>query len=202
VTIDIKWFQDRIRDLGTSQRKLSTEIATNPNTISMILNGNRKLTHDEIPVFARILETTTDEVLRRLGVDMPAAQKARAIEVVGRVDETGKVADGGARRTVEAPANATGNTQAIIMDALGGEHTQHGWVYYFDQPAKPRPVDADSINSLCVVEIGDKPGYYLAVVRRSLERGVYDLVNAFTGERIVGSVVIRSASPVTWIKTA
>jgi transcriptional regulator with XRE-family HTH domain len=202
MTIDVKWFQNRIRDLGTSQRQLSTVIATNPNTISLILNGNRKMTHDEIPILAQLLNTTSEEIIRRLGVEQPAALKDDAVECIGTVDETGRVTELKAARTVEAPAARAANTKAVIFNALAGEHVQHGWVYYFDIPAKPRAVDADTLNALCLVEIGDHEGYHVGVVRRGLERGSYDLFNAFSGERIVGGVIVRSATPIRWIKTA
>lgn len=202
MTIDVKWFQNRIRDLGTSQRQLSAVIASNPNTLSLVLNGNRKMTHDEVPVLAQLLNTTSEEVLKRLGVEPAAALKSDAVQIIGYVDETGRVSHNPVGRVVEAPAGATANTKAVIFSALANEHVQHGWVYYFDQPAKPRPVDADTLNALCLVEIGDHDGYHIGVVRRGLERGAFDLFNAFSGERIVSGVAVRSATPVRWIKTA
>jgi hypothetical protein len=202
MTIDVNWFQNRIRDLGTSQRQISAAIATNPNTISLVLSGKRQLTHPEIPALAQLLQTTSEEVLKRLGVEPPAVLKDAAVECIGTVDETGRVSEMKAPRTVDAPANATPNTKAVIFNALASEHVQHGWVYFVDIPAKPRPLDADTLNSLCLVEIGEHEGYHLGVVRRGLERGTYDLFNAFSGERIVGGVTIRSATIIRWIKTA
>ncbi|UDL89828.1 hypothetical protein LGH82_33145 [Mesorhizobium sp. PAMC28654] len=200
MTIDIKWFQNRIRDLGTSQRRMSTAIATNPNTISMILNGKRKVTHEEIPTLAQLMDTTTEEILMRLGVDVPVGTKANTVGCIGTVDETGRVTIGISGRTAEAPTGSGASTKAVVFQGLGGDHPQHGWNYYFDETAKDKPVDADSLNALCLVEIGDKEGYHLGVVRRGLERGKFDLANAFTGERIIGGVVIRNASRITWIK--
>ncbi|ESY84700.1 hypothetical protein X739_21210 [Mesorhizobium sp. LNHC220B00] len=55
---------------------------------------------------------------------------------------------------------------------------QHGWIYYFDQPAKARPVDADTLNALYVVGIDDHDGCYVGVVRRGIDRDTYDLFYA------------------------
>lgn len=206
MVVDKKWFQDRIRDLGLSQRRVSTLFATNPNTLSLILADDpdkaRKVQHDELPIIADALQVSVDELLRRLGVALPTMDKDVPVEVIGTLDETGRVSELAARRTVDAPAGTTPNTRAVIFNALGAGHVQHGWVYFVDVPAKPRPVDADTLNALCLVEVGDHPGYHVGVVRRGIERGTYDLFNAFTGQPIVSGVAIRSAVRVNWIKTA
>jgi transcriptional regulator with XRE-family HTH domain len=206
LAVDIRWFQNRIRDLGLSQRRISSVIANNPNTLSLILNGKRRVSHEEIPVLARELDATPEEILKRLGVEQPASKRQGNVKVLGVVDETGRVTERSATRSVEAPGakNANpANLRAVIYEAAGTKHPHvHGWTLFFEQPAKPRGVDADSLDALCIVEIGDKDGYYVGVVKRGLERGRYDLVNGFSGDLLVGGVNVRSAAPVAWIKAA
>lgn len=198
--VDIDWFQKRIATLGLSQRRISSAILTNPNTLSLILNGKRKVMHNEIPELAKMLETTPEEILRRLGVEPFDTQRSRAVRVIGIVDETGHVSEG-SRRTVDAPTRGSTTTRAIVFETAGPETFRNGWVFYFDEPAKVRSVDADTLDALCIVEIGDKKGSYLGVVRRSVSRGRFDVVNPFTGAPVVKEVTIRSAAQVTWIKT-
>jgi hypothetical protein len=201
--IDVKWFKDRIRDLGTSQRQISLAVSPNHNALSLVLAGKRRVTHAEIPALANLLEVTPDELLKRLGVEAPATPKSHTVPCRGSVDETGKLdPDRQQIREVTAPANVTANTRGVLFRSLGGANMQQGWVYYFDEAAKPRAVDAESLNALCFVEIGDREGYYLGVIQRGLERGRYDIVNPFTRDLLVGGVSVRSASPITWIKTA
>lgn len=202
MSVDIKWFQDRIRDLGLSQRRVSAMIAHNPNTMSLILNGKRKVTHDEIPQIAQLLDTTPEEILFRLGAEAPAGQRSRALKCVGTTDETGRVVDATGPRTVPAINKSSANTRGILFDAAASNDWRHGWVFYYDQPAKPRAPDADTVNSLCVVEVGDKKGSFIGVIRRGVDRGRYDVVNPFTGQAVVKAVQIRTANPVTWIKTS
>lgn len=205
--VDIKWFQTRIRDLGLSQRRISTIIASNPNTLSLILNGKRRLSHDEIAPLAQALDTSPEEVLRRLGAESPSGRRSGTVKVTGTVDETGRVSEKAAVRTVEAPgAKASGNPanlRAIIYEAAGSDHPWvHGWTLYYDPPAKARGVDADTLDALCIVEIGDKEGQYVGVVRRGIDRGRYDLVNAFNGQPVARGTTVRSAIPVLWVRAA
>jgi hypothetical protein len=213
--VDKKWFQDRIRELGTSQREISRIMTGNPASLALMLMEDdlvlpgsgktvkpRKLKLEEVPVLANLLDTTIDEIMMRLGIDIPKSAKANTVPCVGMVDETGTITDSVAGQAVDSPADVSGSTKAVIFRSLHGDHPQHGWVYYFDDPGKDRPVDADSLNKLCLVKIGEHETPRLGIVRRGLERGKFDVFNAFTNERIVGAVAVRSARPITWIKTA
>jgi len=204
MSINVKWFQDRIRDIGLSQRKISVQIANNPNTMSLILSGKRRVTHKELPTIARLLDTTSEEVLKHLGTQPAATTRTKEVPVIGIVDETGRVLKS-SMRTVEAPGlDGAKNFKAVIYKMTGrGAAWMHGWTLYFAEPARARDgVDVASLDRLSVCEVGDAEGRYIGVVQRALDRGFFDLLNMATGEPIVSSATIRSAHPVQWIRAA
>lgn len=205
-TVDTKWFLNRLRDLGISQRKLSAAISTNPHAMTRILRGERKVAHDEIPTIAKMLDTTQEEVLRRLGVSSPITKRAGSIPVTGTVNETGRVEEARASETAKAPGEdfQPNRAEAIVYRAAGFDSPPwvQGWVLYARRPVQPRGVDADSLDRMCIVQIDDGEARFVGVPRRSTEQGRYDLINPFTGETFIRSTLIRSAIPVSWINAA
>ncbi|MDP2619887.1 MAG: helix-turn-helix transcriptional regulator [Hyphomicrobiales bacterium] len=202
--IDVKWFQDRIRDLGLSQRRVSKLLERSPNTLSLILTGHRRVSHKELPRLAQFLDTTPDELLKRLGAETPGTVRDGDVEIIGTVDEMDRITPETAARRVAAPSQfrLTRTLRAVVFETAGTGHDwMHGWALFYEQPARPRAVDADTLGRLCVVEVGDKPGAYVCAIRRGIERGRYDLLHAFRGDLMVGGVVVRSAAPVLWIRT-
>lgn len=76
--------QDRLRDLGRTQRDIARGLGLDPSAVTLLLAGKRQVLLSEVPVIARVLEVSKAEACRLLGV--PVADDLVELQVVGRLD--------------------------------------------------------------------------------------------------------------------
>lgn len=75
-SMDGHWFQDQLRRSGRTQAELARALGVDPSAISKLFKGERQLKLVEASHLARFLNLAYDEVVRRAGVDQPAATAA------------------------------------------------------------------------------------------------------------------------------
>ena len=130
MAIDQNWFIGRMKDAGLSQRKLSTMFSNSPGTMSAILLGNRNLQLEEVPVVAQALGVTVEELMRRLGISIPAAtaDRSQTVPVVGIVSETAVIEEGRSQHRVPRPENSPSKSlAAIVMQSQTGDGPHQGY---------------------------------------------------------------------------
>lgn len=76
--MDAKWFKDRQKQVGVTAEDIAREMGRARSNVSHILNGHQRMSLDWARAFARVLNVTVDEVLRRAGaLEDPEAQTLR-----------------------------------------------------------------------------------------------------------------------------
>lgn len=68
-TVDTRWFQNSLRDLRVTQRKLADMLGVDASAVTLMLRGRRKMTAAEAALISRVLGVGVDEVMRRAGLD-------------------------------------------------------------------------------------------------------------------------------------
>lgn len=191
--VDKKWFVDRLKDVGLSQRQAAFKIGIDPAAMSLVLSGGRKMKLEEVRDFSRILKVDADEVMIRAGV-LPRKKVVKpALRVVGASGTaSGPSGDGGSPEGARnSPQEAFGAKVVGWIDGEGLVHQEgllgpalvsrpsdvamgcvalrfqsgamDGWLAYYD-PAGMEP--GEGVGLLCVVRKGDGER-----VLRSIKRG-------------------------------
>lgn len=65
--MDTDWFKSRMKRLKVSQEALATAIRRDRSAVSRIINGQQSLEQWHVGEFARLLECSPEEILRRAG---------------------------------------------------------------------------------------------------------------------------------------
>ena len=68
--IDKGWFQEKIAAKKLSQRKLATTLGLDPSSLTLMLQGKRKMTNEEATQIGKALGYPVTEILRRAGIDV------------------------------------------------------------------------------------------------------------------------------------
>lgn len=85
VSVDTRWFQNRLADRRISQRKLATVLNLDPSAVSLMLRGKRQMSAAEAAEVSRVLDVDVEEVLRHAGISMGmvAAVKGQRASAAG-----------------------------------------------------------------------------------------------------------------------
>lgn len=62
------WVKTRLRDVGSSQKKLADALSRTPSNVSKILAGEHRIDPWSVPVWARVLQVSEEELQRRSGL--------------------------------------------------------------------------------------------------------------------------------------
>src|SRR3546814_7760118 len=75
------WIQDRLRQLGKTQRGLAKHMGLDPSRITEILNKSRGIKIEEAVEMADYLETSLDDLVIKLGTAVAAGARASSLVV-------------------------------------------------------------------------------------------------------------------------
>ena len=186
-------FKARIADQLTSLRALAGRMGMEPSSLSMTINGKRKLTGAEAGQLAELLEVPVAEVLRHAGIEIRHNGDGLA-PVVAWLDAQGLVHREGllGPKAVTAPAGTGEGLQAIRAQA----GRLDGWTFFFRDVAQG--VGPEAVGRLCVVRVAGEEGRRLRFVSRGYEQGVWTL-GAMDGD-IMEAARLVSAAPIVWAK--
>lgn len=194
--VDTKWFQDQLRQRELSERMVAEMLGTNKFTINRMLHGRRRWTADMVAGFASILGLPLAEISRRAGAAPPRDSQA-AVRLVGIADASGAI--GGKKSalgTVPRPGDELPKDLEAVRIQAPGQATD-GWVAFYEPG---RVFDREATNRLAVVELRNKGGKFLGIIRRGYESGRWNLWR-LDGEITLENIEVASASPVGWIKS-
>jgi DNA-binding Xre family transcriptional regulator len=70
MSIDTKWFKNRLLDRQVSQRQLARRIGLDPAAVSLMLRGQRRMQLSEAAAIARELGCSLNDVLEHAGIEV------------------------------------------------------------------------------------------------------------------------------------
>ena len=199
--INTAWFRARLADKKISQRKLAKLLELDPAAISYTLRGMREMKMAEAVAIATLIGQPLDEVLLHAGVRPPKEGKYM-VRIGGWIDSHGTVHIGTAKgeKLVVAPPGLpedcvalryqVGRTSAEGMD---------GWIVY---AATGRAIDPTALGRLSIVQVANKGPLVIGMAARGYSVGSYNVLPWVPGGLALEDVMLDSASPVLWVKTA
>jgi phage repressor protein C with HTH and peptisase S24 domain len=197
-----RWFQDRLRQLGKTQRGLAKHMGLDPSRVTEILNQNRSIKVEEAVEMSEYLETSLEDLITRLGTSLSSVAKASSL-VVGYVGAGETVlsiddhAKGSGLYKIDAPQGEGGGVCVVVRGNSmsprfrDGEHLGYSREDGLDL--------AQCFGRECVVQTKD--GRQLVkIVEPGNKAGLVTLVSVNSATPIEQNVAVEWVAPVTWVK--
>jgi len=193
--IDTRWFRERLADRKLSQRGMARELGLDASAVSLLLRGKRKASAEEISHIATLIGAPAQEVIRRMGVEV--AEPARTVAIAGTISAAGEIATKGARGLGKA-ASPPDLLEGAIALQYRGAGEMDGWVFYYNTNSD---VPREAVGRLCVVAVEGVAAKLMRILRHGYRSGKFNLEPwaGFSGE-LIENAVVKSASPVLWIR--
>jgi transcriptional regulator with XRE-family HTH domain len=173
MSVDTKWFRDRLADRQLSQRGLARLMGLDAAAVSLMFRGKREMKITEAAELARLLGVPADDVLEAAGVRI--ASQGERIPIVGWVDGAAEFHWQNDGDTLPHPGAGLAVDITAAQCRTAGSPLAHmdGWILY-GQGTAPNGVQAESVGRLswCRLRGGV---IYLAAPSRSRQRGRWDL---------------------------
>lgn len=189
---DIEWFKARLKSRRLSQRQLAAELGKDASLITRSLQGNRRMSLDELVSTARLLRASPAEVLRALGyeVEMPGVQLTGCIRDGAQVSAITTRAG-----ETYSPEQSTPETRGLVFQTKAGPLAAYdGAVLVYEESAAGK-VPPACFGRLCVVEAEGQIAPLVGVLGKAASRGAVSLTLFGSGDVLEVAQVIR-ASPV------
>lgn len=77
-SVDKEWFKTRKRQVKASDEKLAAAIGRDRTTVTKVINGDVRFDLSFADGFARVLDVSTSEILRRVGLNIPEQSEREA----------------------------------------------------------------------------------------------------------------------------
>ena len=196
------WFQDRLRQLGKTQRGLAKHMGLDPSRITAILNRSRGIKIAAAVEMADYLETSLDDQVGKFGTAVAPGAKVSSL-VVGYVGAGATVLSiddhekGSGLYKIEAPQGEGGGVCVVVRGNSmaprfkDGEHLGYSREEGLD-PAK-------CYGRECVVQTKD--GRQLVkIVEPGHQAGEVTLVSVNAATPIEQNVAVEWVAPVTWVR--
>lgn len=197
-----RWFQDRLRQLGKTQRGLAKHMGLDPSRITEILNQSRSIKIEEAVEMAEYMETSLEDVVSKLGAFVNRDAKASSLVVgyVGAGETVYSVDDhekGSGLYKIDAPQGEGGGVCVVVRGNSmsprfrDGEHLGYSREDGLDL--------AKCYGRECVVQTKD--GRQLVkIVEPGNAVGEVTLVSVNSATPIEQNVPVEWVAPVTWVK--
>lgn len=193
MTIDTKWFRDRLADAGISQRQLSRKLGLDQSAISLTFSGKRRMKFEEAAGIARLLSLPVSEILRNAGVPIDEGEKTVPLcSILDGHGESHCIGVDGSERVVPPQPMPDGST--VVQCRTAGSPLEHmdGWLIFCEPPTEKIPLD-----QFCRVKLRNGVKLF-GVVRRGYKRGRYNIAGP-AGQ--VADADIEWVQPVVAIRT-
>ena len=197
-----RWFQDRLRQLGKTQRGLAKHMGLDPSRITEILNQSRSIKIEEAVEMADYLETSLDDLVARLGAAVNRGAKASSLVVgyVGAGETVFSIDDhekGSGLYKIDAPQGEGGGVCVVVRGNSmsprfrDGEHLGY---------SREEGLDLTKCYGReCVVQTKD--GRQLVkIVEPGNAVGEVTLVSVNSATPIEQNVPVEWVAPVTWVR--
>ncbi|WP_299393184.1 XRE family transcriptional regulator [Pelagibius sp.] len=197
-----QWFQQRLRQLGKTQRGLARHMGLDPSRITEILNQSRSIKIEEAVEIADYLETPLDDLMIKLGAPIAGSIKASSLvvgyvgagETVMSIDDHAK---GSGLYKIDAPHGEGGGVCVVVRGNSMAPRFKDG-----EHLGYTREEGLDLANCYgreCVVQTKD--GRQLVkIVEPGSKKGEVTLVSVNAATPIEHNVPVEWIAPVTWVK--
>jgi len=200
--INSRWFKLRLIEKGLSQRDLAKRLGVEPSALNHMVNGRRSINKEYLDTIAKLLGLTLPELLAGLKHTETTPEAHGELEIAGWIDGALIVHKGHPKGPRNAPNPQAGasveSIEVLRCQTMGSQFDgiDGALVYYYPT----NRVDPDSLQRLCIVEIGSKGGVRaMRVVKRGYSVGRYNLA-LFNGVISEEDCEITSSAPVMWMK--
>jgi transcriptional regulator with XRE-family HTH domain len=194
VQVDKDWFQSRMTALGIRKfAEIARKLGIERSMFTKSLHGERAFTVKDVLGLAAVLQTSPDEICRRIGYDVPM----KGVPIVGTVRDDGMVSSvtdrkGQLFQMLDPPDGAqalVGQMNSAALSAYNGATFVHS-----------KPITDNTLSlfgQLCVVEAEPHVTPYLGTLTKGSGRGKIAL-ETLNGKRIE-LIEIHRVSPVILI---
>lgn len=197
-----KWFQQRLRQLGKTQRGLAKHMGLDPSRITEILNESRSIKIEEAVEIADYLETPLDDLVSKLGAAIARNVRASSL-VVGYVGAGETVlsiddhAKGGGLYKIDAPQGEGGGVCVVVRGHSMAPRFKDGEHLGYSREEGLDP--ANCYGRECVVQTKD--GRQLVkIVEPGNVAGEVTLISVNATTPIEHNVPVEWVAPVSWVK--
>ena len=171
--VDKKWFQDKIRDAGLTQKALGDKLGKDPSTMSLLFQGKREFNAQLCADIARELRTTLDDVMKHAGLSL-SVDPGKRIGICGFINGEAAITLQQGLGTTPAPDLMPSDVAAYILRTTSSPiEMMNGWMLF---AAREQDGDANSIlDRTAIVTLAGDNRTLLRLVRRGSSSGLYTL---------------------------
>nr|DAQ54369.1 MAG TPA: helix-turn-helix domain protein [Caudoviricetes sp.] len=193
MTINTKWFREKMADAGLSQRQLAKKLGLDQSAISLTFSGRRRMKFEEAADIARLLGLPVSDVLSNAGV--PIEEGRQTVPIMGFMDSTGEIHcnhETNAERVITPVAMPEGSAAIQCRTAKSPLEYMDGWMIFKEKPTTTPP-----IGRFCIVKCKGSIRT-IGTIRRGYKAGRFNI----TGPAIdVIDADLEWASPIVAIRT-
>lgn len=172
MTIDSRWFRDLLADRKMTQREFASRVGCDPASLTLTLQGKRRMTIERAADFARELCIPVDDVMRRFGIG--SHETAARVPIIGYIDGAAEVTftPEPIGKTV-SPFLLPQDIAALTMRSTAGPlDMMHGWLFFVG----PEMASAEgAIDRTAIVTAKGHKRPLLRLIRRGAAAGLYTL---------------------------
>ena len=194
MTVNKIWFQDKLKTLGISQRRLAKRIDIDPAAVSYMLAGTRRMTMDEAKKIAEVMLVPVTEVMRQAGIEV--LDDVKKVPIAGHINARGVVTllPTGTHDHVIAPADVPVGSFRLQMRTVTS--VRDGWLYFV---SGQRTEPTSQLDKLCVIALNDG-AIMLSVLKRGYKTDLFNLVVIADNEHsVLENKAVSWATRVLWI---
>ncbi len=192
--INRDWFENRMREVGLSQRQAAAAMYMDPSTMNNTLKGERAIKPHEYARFADVLQVPITEVLQNAGIAVPETMHVPIAGYLG-ADSTLTLEE--PKEYVTGPSDLPEGTICILCrTALSRLAPMDGWLLF---TGPPTDISDHALGRLCLVWHRDSDEVTIAHVKRGYRPGTFNLHPLF-GDALE-NVKLARFSPVSWLKS-
>lgn len=192
--VDKGWFQEKIAAKKLSQRKLAATLEMDPSSLTLMLQGKRKMTNQEATQIGKALGYPVTEIMRRAGIDV--RDDVRKVPIAGYSGQ-GSVVNmlpKGTHDMIVSPPDVPSGSYVLQNRVAGAP--RDGWLMFVSgEQLQPDEV----MGRFCLATIADGR-MYIAIVQRGYKSGLHNLLLMGTVPEMMENQTVAWASPILWIK--
>jgi plasmid maintenance system antidote protein VapI len=188
------WFISRLQAIKLSQRRLAKMIDLDPSAVTLMFNGRRRITSDEVHKIANLFNVGVQEVMRHAGIDV--TDDVRKVKIKGYIGEKSRVTlfDKPPFDVAVAPADVPNDSFCLQVRQAGSSND--GWLIFV---SGEKTTAHSLIDRPALVELEDGT-QMTCLIRRGYKANTSNLYPLHGAVEVQENQVINWASPVLWIR--
>lgn len=188
------WFQDHLKNIKMSQRKLAKLLEIQPAAVVRLFTGVRNATPKEIHLISELFKVSVNEVMRNLGIDV--SSDIKKVPFVGVILEGSEVKnfDKSAQEQVMAPPDIPSNSFCLQVRQPG--HANDGWKVFV---SGEHTSGFHLLDRPALVEL-ENGKQITCLIRRGYKDATVNLYPLHGGNDPLENQLVNWASPILWIR--